>query len=104
MDAITIMRKTGETLVSNCPCGSSPSPVPSVQNKLPSKGKLPLNSIGSKESGQQMRKYVWLAALTQSIFPQRFPTIQCKPMWISSLQISPGRTRQPGFSSYSGVS
>lgn len=91
-------------LASNCLCGSYPSPVPSVQNRLPSNGKLPLNTIGSKESGQQIRKYFWLAALTHNPFLSQLPTIQCKSMWISSPQISIGRTRLPSFSSYSGVS
>lgn len=91
-------------LASNCLCGSYPSPFPSVQNKLPSNGKLPLNTIGSKESGQQIRKYFWLAALTHNPFLSQLPTIQCKSMWISSPQISIGRNRLPGFSSYSEVS
>ena len=99
-----LIRKLEKPLASNCLCGSYPSPVPSVQNKLPSNGKLPLNTTGSKESGQQIRKYFWLAALTHNPFLSQLLTIQCKSMWISSPQISIGRTRLPSFSSYSGVS
>lgn len=45
------IRKLEKPLASNGLCGSYPSPVPSVQNKLPSEGRLPLNTTGSKESG-----------------------------------------------------
>lgn len=96
------MEETGETLISNCPCGSSPSPVPSVQNKLPSKGKLP----------QQYRvKRIWSAdekihlagCFDPVILSARFPPSSVNQCGYH-LQISLGRTRQPGFSSYSGVS
>lgn len=93
------IRKLGKSLASNCLCGSYPSPVPSVQNKLPSKGRLPLNTVGSKESGQQIRKLFWLAVLTHSLHFPSAPAIECQiPLFTKE------ESRQPSFSPYSKVS